>query len=273
MKKFSLVVIALSLLAAAGRAQPKANRPAPKRAAQAGAPALRQQLSKLERDWFKALADSDAAALNRLMAADYVGTGADGLTLTKAETLARLKSGALQFDAASAEDSSARAYGTTAVVTGRSSWGGKSYSHTGVWVRRPTGWQIVSWQATPLSALARIINGGKKVITTDSGLQYVDIVEGTGASPATGQIAVVHYTGTLENGQKFDSSVDRGQPFEFPVGAGRVIKGWDEGVASMKIGGKRQLIIPPDLGYGARGIGPIPPNATLIFEVELLGVK
>ena len=114
--------------------------------------------------------------------------------------------------------------------------------------------------------------------TTSSGLQYEDTVVGTGASPETGQTCVMHYTGWLYNdgtkGAKFDSSLDRGKPFEFPIGTGRVIKGWDEGVASMKIGGKRTLIIPPALGYGARGAGGvIPPNATLIFDVELLGVK
>ena len=115
-------------------------------------------------------------------------------------------------------------------------------------------------------------------VTTSSGLQIIDTKPGTGASPRQGQTAVVHYTGWLyENGakgKKFDSSVDRGQPFEFPVGQGRVIKGWDEGVATMKIGGKRTLIIPAILGYGARGAGgAIPPNATLMFDVELLGVK
>lgn len=111
-------------------------------------------------------------------------------------------------------------------------------------------------------------------ITTASGLQYVDQVRGTGASAAAGQTATVHYTGWLENGSKFDSSVDRGQPFSFPLGAGRVIKGWDEGVQGMKVGGKRRLTIPSSLGYGARGAGGIiPPHATLIFDVELLGVE
>jgi peptidylprolyl isomerase len=117
-----------------------------------------------------------------------------------------------------------------------------------------------------------------KPVTTATGLQMIDTKVGTGASPRQNQTAVVHYTGWLyENGvkgKKFDSSVDRNEPFEFPVGAGRVIRGWDEGVASMKIGGKRTLIVPPQLGYGARGAGgAIPPNATLIFDVELLGVK
>ncbi|WP_045836648.1 FKBP-type peptidyl-prolyl cis-trans isomerase [Hyphomicrobium sp. 99] len=119
---------------------------------------------------------------------------------------------------------------------------------------------------------------GSQMTTTPSGLQIIDTVVGTGATPETGQICVMHYTGWLykdgEKGAKFDSSLDRGQPFEFPIGTGRVIKGWDEGVASMKVGGKRTLIIPAALGYGARGAGGvIPPNATLMFDVELLGVK
>lgn len=117
-----------------------------------------------------------------------------------------------------------------------------------------------------------------KPMTTSSGLQVIDTVAGTGASPKTGETCVMHYTGWLyENGQKgkkFDSSVDRGEPFEFPIGVGRVIKGWDEGVSTMKVGGKRSLIIPPELGYGSRGAGGlIPPNATLIFDVELLSIK
>ena len=109
--------------------------------------------------------------------------------------------------------------------------------------------------------------------TIASGLQYIDLTVGTGATALAGQTVTVHYSGWLENGNKFDSSIDRGQPFSFPLGAGRVIKGWDEGVQGMKVGGKRRLIIPSGLGYGARGAGgAIPPHATLIFEVELLGV-
>jgi peptidylprolyl isomerase len=117
-----------------------------------------------------------------------------------------------------------------------------------------------------------------EVTTTETGLRYEDVKMGTGAEAVIGKSVDVHYTGWLDaegkKGRKFDSSVDRGTPFSFPLGAGRVIKGWDEGVAGMKVGGKRTLMIPPELGYGARGAGGvIPPNASLIFDVELLDVK
>ncbi len=113
-----------------------------------------------------------------------------------------------------------------------------------------------------------------EIVTTTSGLKYEEVKAGDGASPATGQTVEVHYTGTLENGTKFDSSRDRGQTFKFQIGVGQVIKGWDEGVGSMKVGGRRNLIIPPNLGYGERGAGGvIPPNATLLFDVELIGIS
>ena len=128
---------------------------------------------------------------------------------------------------------------------------------------------------SPTTAMAQATGAP---MTTPSGLQITDTKVGTGATPRPGQICVMHYTGWLyENGakgKKFDSSVDRNEPFEFPIGQKRVITGWDEGVATMKVGGKRTLIIPPALGYGARGAGGvIPPNATLMFDVELLAVK
>jgi peptidylprolyl isomerase len=119
------------------------------------------------------------------------------------------------------------------------------------------------------SAPTKVTGPGK---STESGTKYWDIKVGAGAVAAKGQTVTVHYTGWLTDGTKFDSSVDRGQPFEFIIG-GRVIKGWNEGVVGMKVGGKRQLRIPPESGYGPSGNGPIPPNSTLIFDVELLGVK
>jgi FKBP-type peptidyl-prolyl cis-trans isomerase len=111
-------------------------------------------------------------------------------------------------------------------------------------------------------------------ITTASGLVIEEIIEGSGAEAAAGRHVTVHYTGWLTDGTKFDSSKDRSEPFDFPLGARHVIAGWDEGVQGMKIGGTRKLTIPPQLGYGARGAGGvIPPNATLVFEVELLGIE
>lgn len=115
--------------------------------------------------------------------------------------------------------------------------------------------------------------GAAAVQTTASGLQYHEVEAGTGEQPRPNQTVRVQYTGWLDNGMKFDSSRDRNQPFEFQIGRGKVIKGWDEGLATMKVGGKRRLLIPPALGYGAAGAGPIPPNARLTFDVELLGVR
>lgn len=127
--------------------------------------------------------------------------------------------------------------------------------------------------AGPAYAAANDAKAGKTV-TTASGLKYIDQVVGKGPSPVAGKQVKVHYTGTLENGSKFDSSVDRNEPFMFVIGVGQVIPGWDEGVMTMKVGGKRKLIIPARLGYGARGAGGvIPPNATLLFDVELLDVQ
>jgi FKBP-type peptidyl-prolyl cis-trans isomerase len=125
--------------------------------------------------------------------------------------------------------------------------------------------------ATPQEPAPPEVDPGKMVVTA-SGLNYTDLVAGDGAAAVAGQTVKVHYTGWLMDGTKFDSSLDRGTPFQFPLGAGRVIKGWDEGVEGMKVGGKRLLIIPPELGYGSRAAGPIPPNSVLKFEVELLEI-
>jgi FKBP-type peptidyl-prolyl cis-trans isomerase FkpA len=139
------------------------------------------------------------------------------------------------------------------------------------------GWLalVVFAAAVALSAdrTARAQDKDPKPVTTKSGLQYTELKVGEGDEAKPGDLVSVHYTGWLKNGKKFDSSLDRKEPFEFKLGAGMVIKGWDEGVAGIKVGGKRKLMIPPDLGYGARGAGDaIPPNADLIFEVELLKI-
>ena len=124
-----------------------------------------------------------------------------------------------------------------------------------------------------VSALGGPLESADTLITA-SGLKITELSVGDGAEASAGQTVVVHYRGTLENGKQFDASYDRVTPFSFPLGAGRVIKGWDEGVVGMKVGGKRKLVIPPDLAYGSRGAGGvIPPNATLTFEVELLDVQ
>jgi peptidylprolyl isomerase len=151
---------------------------------------------------------------------------------------------------------------------------------------RRTGFLVALSVVTAIGGAASIIHTASaqapqskgNIVTTPTGLKIEDTKVGTGAQPKAGQTCVMHYTGWLyENGnrgKKFDSSVDRREPFEFKIGIGQVIKGWDEGVLTMKTGGKRTLIIPPELGYGARGAGGvIPPNATLIFDVELIAVK
>uniref|UniRef100_B8HUH5 Peptidyl-prolyl cis-trans isomerase n=1 Tax=Cyanothece sp. (strain PCC 7425 / ATCC 29141) TaxID=395961 RepID=B8HUH5_CYAP4 len=128
--------------------------------------------------------------------------------------------------------------------------------------------------ASPIEETTIAMTSDADYTTTPSGLKYRDLVVGTGAMPKRGQQVIVQYTGTLMNGTKFDSSRDRGQPFQFRIGVGQVIKGWDEGVGTMRVGGQRELVIPPDLAYGSRAVGGvIPANSTLKFDVELLGIE
>jgi FKBP-type peptidyl-prolyl cis-trans isomerase FkpA len=153
----------------------------------------------------------------------------------------------------------------------------RRFKHANIPMLAAIAMMIVAAPLAFMPTIAAAQTAGK-TMTTASGLQIIDTTVGTGASPKPGQTCVMHYTGWLyedgKKGKKFDSSVDRNEPFEFPIGQHRVIAGWDEGVATMKVGGKRTLIIPPALGYGARGAGgAIPPNATLMFDVELLAVK
>lgn len=142
--------------------------------------------------------------------------------------------------------------------------------------RPRSGWRSVFIAVFIIGCAVMLSGCGQKTgteVTTQSGLKYIDEVVGTGEKPRLGKTVIVQYTGTLTDGTKFDSSLDRNQPYEFRIGTGSVIRGWDEGILSMHVGGKRRLIVPPDLGYGSQGKGKIPPNATLLFEIELVGIK
>jgi peptidylprolyl isomerase len=238
------------------------------------------QLKKLEREWFDAVVKGDAETLKRILADDFSALNDDGGFINKSKMAEFLQAGSVKLDEIRTDEFNLRLYGNTAVVTGRATYIrnqkplGQS-SHIETWVKRADAagsprWQAVSWVSMPIKASIL----GAKAMTTESGLRYEDITVGTGQSPQSGQDVTVHYTGTLVDGTKFDSSLDRGQPFTFKIGVGQVIKGWDEGVMTMKVGGKRKLVIPPQLGYGARRMGDkIPPNSTLVFEIELISVK
>jgi ketosteroid isomerase-like protein len=237
------------------------------------------ELKKLEREWFDAVVKRDAETLKRILADDFTALNDDGSFIDKSQITDMSQAGLVKLDEIKSDEFNLRLYGNTAVVTGRATYirdqkpSGQS-DHIEVWVKRAGAagrprWQAVSWVSMPIKASVL----GAKAVTTPSGLRYEDIVAGTGASPQPGQEVAVHYTGTLDDGTKFDSSLDRGEPIKFKIGVGQVIKGWDEGLMTMKVGGKRKLVIPPQLGYGARRMGPIPPNSTLVFDVELLSVQ
>jgi ketosteroid isomerase-like protein len=246
---------------------------------------VQEQLKKLEEEWATAFIKRDGAALNRILAEDYYIIDPNGSVGNKAQTIEDITSGNTVFESIKYDDLNVRVYGTFAIVTGGETVTVRSngqsstvtFRFTDVFTLRRGQWQAVSSQLTPSNEVGLTVvkkADGTKEITTPSGLKYIDLVEGKGASPKPGQTVIVHYTGWLENGTKFQSSLDSGQPIPFSIGVGRVIKGWDEGVISMKIGGKRKLFIPANLAYGAQGRLPvIPPDAPLIFEIELVGIR
>lgn len=231
-----------------------------------------RSLKDAEHQWMEAFKNRDKEALNRILDDRFIFTDAEGRLFNKTQYV-DTATGVIKIESYEMQDMTVRVFGDTGIVAGR--WTGKltidgkdaieDVRFTDTFVRRLGRWRVIASQDTKMTP---------QQVTTSSGLKYVDLVAGSGESPKRGQMVTVHYTGTLENGTKFDSSLDRGQPYTFPIGMSRVIKGWDEGILTMKIGGKRKLIIPPDLAYGPNGRPPvIPPSATLIFEVELLGAK
>jgi FKBP-type peptidyl-prolyl cis-trans isomerase len=263
------LTLALSSLAAG---QAKGRRPARKQA-----PSADQVLKDLARQWMEGFKNRDKELLNRVLSDDFIFTDDEGQTCNKAQYVeAAMK--AMKVESYSLDDLTVRVHGDTGIVVGR--WTGKftvdgkqvggAFRSTDTFVKQQGRWRVIASQDTRIKGNSSM--SGE--VTTESGLKYIDEVVGAGDSPKPGQMVTVHYTGTLENGTKFDSSLDRGQPIVFPIGTGRVIRGWDEGLMTMKVGGKRRLIIPSQLGYGARGRPPvIPPNATLIFDVELIAVN
>ncbi len=270
--KFAGLAVLLLIVVSSSAAPQTKSKPASKGGRTRQVPtSAEQSLRAAENQWMEAFKNRDKEALNRIIDDQFFFTDEDGHVLNKTQYVdAAIR--VVKVESYSLDDMAVRIFGDTGVVTGR--WTGKltidgkdaadDVRYTDTFVKRLGRWRVVASQDTKMLP---------QQITTSSGLKYVDLVVGTGESPKEGQMVTVHYTGTFENGVKFDSSVDRGQPITFPIGAGRVIKGWDEGLMTMKIGGKRKLIIPPDLAYGARGRPGIPPNATLLFEVELLGVQ
>jgi peptidylprolyl isomerase len=285
-KKLLQLALVASMICVTAQAQTRTRRGR----APAGKPtaaSVEDQLKALERQWLDAYIKHDPDAMSRIEADDFTITYPDGSVRTRAEEVEAQRKAANQpadpSRTSATEDEHIRVYGNSAILTGVFvSSGGKQNPnaasrsrYTDVYIKRGGVWQVVASQLTAIPDPTQKRAGGSvgTEVTTPSGLKYADIVVGTGPSPKPGDRITVNYVGTLENGEKFDSSYDRGQPLPIQIGIGMVIKGWDEGVMTMRVGGKRKLIIPPQLGYGQRNMGTIPPNSTLIFEVELLSIQ
>jgi peptidylprolyl isomerase len=272
--------VALQAQTRAKRARAAGNKPA--------AVNVEQELKKVEQQWLDAYLRHDPDTMARIEADDFTITYPDGSIRTKAQDVEAQRNAAKQSarppQTSATEDEHIRVYGNTAVLTGIfvSIGSGQNPNavfrsrFTDVYVRRGGTWQVVASQLTaiPDSTQKEVTGSASGEVTTPTGLKYVDLVVGTGANPKPGDRVTVHYIGTLESGEKFDSSYDHGRPLTIQIGMGKVIKGWDEGVMTMRVGGKRKLIIPPQLGNGTDGRPPvIPGNSTLIFEVELLSIQ
>ena len=279
MKRIFTIVLFITFTVTLATAQSRSRRAGGSRAG-ATAVSAEQGLMDAERRWAESLKSRDQQAISRMLADDFIFTAADGKVYDKAQYLASMAS--VEVESPKLDDLAARVSGTAGVVTGLCT--GKTTTKdqnavvalrfTNTYIKRAGRWIVLAAHETRISPISPKEKAMDSAVSTPSGLKYIDEVVGTGVSPQPGQMVTVHYTGTLTDGTKFDSSLDRGQPFTFQIGVGRVIRGWDEGVMSMKVGGKRRLIIPPQLGYGARGAGGvIPPNATLLFEVELISVQ